>query len=73
MANKSEGHPDEIARIQAKTEAETGLTQPKASFRDFIRHYSILKNGLILFGTAGSWFCLDVACKSPISCSCRVR
>lgn len=64
MANKAEGHPDEVARVQAKAEAQTGLTIPKASFRDFIRHYSILKNGLLLFGTAGSWFCLDVACKS---------
>lgn len=39
------------------------MTIPKASWNDFCRHYAIPKNGLLLFGTAGSWFMLDVACK----------
>ncbi|KAL7932568.1 major facilitator superfamily domain-containing protein [Trichoderma chlorosporum] len=61
MTGKREGHPDEIARITAAKAAQESLTVPKASFRDFCSHYGKLKNLLILFGTAGSWFCLDVA------------
>ncbi|ODV83282.1 hypothetical protein CANARDRAFT_30058 [[Candida] arabinofermentans NRRL YB-2248] len=34
---------------------------PKASFSDFIGHFSQWKYGKILIGTAGSWFMLDVA------------
>jgi len=34
---------------------------PKASFRDFCRYFGQWKNGKILFGTAASWFTLDVA------------
>ncbi|KAK0764759.1 hypothetical protein N5P37_002226 [Trichoderma harzianum] len=61
MTGKREGHPDEIARITANKAAQESLQVPKASFRDFCSHYGKLKNFLILFGTAGSWFCLDVA------------
>lgn len=34
---------------------------PKASWSDFIRHFSQWKNGKVLFGTAYSWFALDIA------------
>ena len=34
---------------------------PKASFKDFCRHFGQWKYGKILLGTAGSWFTLDVA------------
>ncbi|KAH8681495.1 major facilitator superfamily domain-containing protein [Xylariales sp. PMI_506] len=61
MTGKHEGHPDEVARIQAKASAEQQMQIPKASWSDFVRHYGIPKNGLLLFGTAGSWFMLDVA------------
>ncbi|KAK5995376.1 Repressible high-affinity phosphate permease [Cladobotryum mycophilum] len=61
VAGKREGHPDEIARITTAAAAEEHLTVPKASFRDFCQHYSKAKNFLLLLGTAGSWFCLDVA------------
>lgn len=61
MTGKREGHPDEIARINASKAAQEGLQVPKASLSDFFRHYGKLKNFLVLFGTAGSWFCLDVA------------
>ncbi|UKZ76216.1 acid phosphatase pho5 [Trichoderma virens FT-333] len=61
MTGKREGHPDEIARITAAKAAQENLAVPKASFRDFCSHYGKLKNFLLLFGTAGSWFCLDVA------------
>lgn len=37
------------------------LAPPKASFKDFIHHFSQWKYGKILLGTAGSWFMLDVA------------
>jgi MFS transporter, PHS family, inorganic phosphate transporter len=34
---------------------------PKASRRDFIRHFGQWKYGKVLLGTAGSWFMLDIA------------
>ena len=34
---------------------------PKASFKDFCRHFGQWKYGKILLGTAGTWFMLDVA------------
>lgn len=37
------------------------IAPPKASPRDFIRHFGQWKYGKILIGTAGSWFLLDVA------------
>ncbi|KAI4865816.1 phosphate permease [Hypoxylon rubiginosum] len=61
ISGKPEGHPDDITRIEAREAAQTQMNIPKASWNDFIRHYSIPKNGLLLFGTAGSWFVLDVA------------
>ncbi|KAI0852528.1 phosphate permease [Daldinia vernicosa] len=61
ISGKREGHPDDVARIQAREAAQAQMTVPKASWSDFCRHYSIPKNGLLLFGTAGSWFMLDVA------------
>lgn len=61
MQGKSEGHPDEIARVEAQRRASTQLETNKASFGDFISHFSKWKNGKVLLGTAGSWFFLDVA------------
>lgn len=51
---------DEIARINAAKSANE-MQVPKASFKDFMRHYAKPKNGLLLAGTALSWFFLDVA------------
>jgi len=34
---------------------------PKASMRDFLRHFGRWKNGRVLLGTTVSWFLLDVA------------
>lgn len=45
----------------ALDETAHDLTPPKASFRDFWRHFGQWKYGKILLGTAGSWFTLDVA------------
>lgn len=50
-----------MARVAAQRVANEKLEVPKASFRDFCRHYSITKNWMLLLGTAGSWFMLDVA------------
>ncbi|KAM3429087.1 hypothetical protein MY4824_008455 [Beauveria thailandica] len=61
IKGKHEGEPDEIARAEVHKQAEKSLEVPKASFRDFCRHYGKLRNFLLLLGTAGSWFCLDVA------------
>lgn len=58
---RGEADIDEVARISAAKNAEESLQVPKASFKDFMRHYAIPKNGLLLAGTAGSWFFLDVA------------
>ncbi|KAI0267664.1 major facilitator superfamily domain-containing protein [Gloeopeniophorella convolvens] len=47
---------------RADPEASTERTDaPKASVRDFIRYFSQWKNGRVLFGTAYSWFVLDIA------------
>ncbi|SCV02020.1 LAMI_0G15236g1_1 [Lachancea mirantina] len=54
---------DEVARLErAPTAVEQyEVTPPKASFKDFNRHFSQWKYGKILVGTAFSWFALDVA------------
>jgi len=61
MKGKSEGHPDEIARVTTMAQSAPALEVPKASFRDFWAHYAQWKFGKVLLGTAGSWFFLDVA------------
>ncbi|TGO15293.1 hypothetical protein BTUL_0042g00640 [Botrytis tulipae] len=61
IAGKAEGHPDEIARVQGLQAGKSQMKIPKASWGDFVAYYSQWKNGKILFGTAGSWFLLDVA------------
>jgi PHS family inorganic phosphate transporter-like MFS transporter len=37
------------------------INVPKASWSDFVAHFGQLKNFKILFGTAYSWFALDIA------------
>lgn len=61
MAGKAEGDPDAMERIATSRAAKDTLEVPKASMADFFRHYAKMKNALLLLGTAGSWFCLDVA------------
>lgn len=41
--------------------AAQDIAPPKASFKDFCRHFGKWRHGKILIGTAGSWFMLDVA------------
>ncbi|KAI1265836.1 phosphate permease [Xylariaceae sp. FL1019] len=61
MTGKNEGAPDDLARLQNRQAAQEQLQIPKASWGDFFRHYSKRPNALLLLGTAGSWFALDVA------------
>ncbi|GMF55427.1 unnamed protein product [[Candida] boidinii] len=55
----------ESGDIEVLKETETKLTEeyapPKASFNDFMSHFSKWRHLKILIGTAGSWFMLDVA------------
>jgi PHS family inorganic phosphate transporter-like MFS transporter len=61
MTGKREGVPaSDIKRLELLSQADS-LATPKASFGDFVRYFSQWRNGKILLGTAGSWFCLDVA------------
>ncbi len=55
------GETDEISRIAAQRVAAEQLTVGKASWSDFIHHYSQWKHGKILLGTALSWCFLDIA------------
>jgi MFS transporter, PHS family, inorganic phosphate transporter len=50
-----------VTRAATQKAAEENLNVQKASWGDFGRHYRKPKNFLLLLGTAGSWFCLDVA------------
>ncbi|KAF5255385.1 hypothetical protein FOXYS1_14211, partial [Fusarium oxysporum] len=61
MSGRHEGETDEVARAQVHQGARENLQVPQAGWRDFFHHYGKLKNFLLLLGTAGSWFCLDVA------------
>ncbi|KAI7784511.1 inorganic phosphate transporter pho84 [Diaporthe eres] len=58
---RGEASVDEVARLAAQKNATENMKVEKASFKDFMRHYSIPKNGMLLAGCALSWFFLDVA------------
>lgn len=58
---RGEADIDEGARLAAARIAEETLQIPKASLKDFFRHYAIPKNAKLIAGTALSWFFLDVA------------
>jgi PHS family inorganic phosphate transporter-like MFS transporter len=44
MKGKAEGHPDEIRRVTTMAQDTQALEIPKASLRDFWRHYSQWKS-----------------------------
>jgi PHS family inorganic phosphate transporter-like MFS transporter len=56
-----EGDVDAIQQATAQSASAAKLEVPKASWSDFFRFYSRMRNGKILFGTAMSWLLLDVA------------
>lgn len=58
---RAEGKPDELSRAAVLQDSRVRLETPKASWADFWRHYSQWRHGKVLFGTAFSWFTLDVA------------
>lgn len=47
---KRQGNPDEVSRVAGKKAAAEQMAVQQASWRDFIRHYSIPKNGMLLAG-----------------------
>ncbi|KPV74856.1 uncharacterized protein RHOBADRAFT_53788 [Rhodotorula graminis WP1] len=50
------------AYVQDSTPATVAtLDVPKASWKDFRNHFGQWKHGKVLFGTAWSWFALDIA------------
>ncbi|PVH15702.1 phosphate:H+ symporter [Candidozyma duobushaemuli] len=55
-------HLDKQADIEAVLDAAAqDITPPKASFKDFWKHFGQWRYGKYLIGTAGSWFMLDIA------------
>jgi len=50
ISGKHEGTPDEIARVAAQKQAAETLQVNKASWSDFVRHYSKPKNAKLLAG-----------------------
>ncbi len=50
IGGRSEGTPDELARVAAQKTAEEQLTVEKASWKDFFRHYAKPKNAMLLAG-----------------------
>lgn len=53
---------EKVADAEAALDAVAhDIAPPKASLRDFWKHFGQWKYGKILIGTAGSWFTLDVA------------
>ena len=63
IPNDANAESEEIARLEKTPTAveQLEVQPPKASFKDFCRHFGKWKHFKILFGTAFSWFTLDVA------------
>lgn len=59
--NMAEGDVDSITQIKTKQAMGMGLSSPDASWRDMYSYFSQWKNFKVLFGTASSWFFLDLA------------
>lgn len=61
MSGKHEGNPTPWPAPPPAAPPRITSRCPRASWADFLHHYSKPSNFLLLLGTAGSWFCLDVA------------
>ncbi|OCK77952.1 phosphate:H+ symporter [Lepidopterella palustris CBS 459.81] len=57
---KGEGHVDKLNQARARQEMMKYRT-PRPSAGEVIRYFSRWRNAVMLVGTAGSWFFLDVA------------
>lgn len=55
-----EGKPNELERAKAKLNMRE-YKRPRPSIGEFCRYFGNRKNFLVLLGTAGSWFFVDVA------------
>ena len=60
IKGQSEGHPDEVRRVTVLRNKRSEILVPKSSWVDFRTHFMQWENGMVLLGTAGSWFFLDV-------------
>ncbi len=58
---EAEGRPDALLRERSKIVSSPGLSQPRASWHDFVEYFGTWKNGSLLFATTASWFFLDLA------------
>lgn len=61
IKGESEGHPDEVRRVTVLRNKSTELLVPRSSWVDFRKYFVQRENWMVLLGTAGSWFFLDVA------------
>lgn len=61
IGNAPESEVQQLRETAIPTSEEEEYAPPKASWKDFWRHFGQWKHGKILLGTAGSWFLLDVA------------
>ena len=52
---------DEFNKTPELKEEVEEVEKPKASIKEFFKHFSKWKNGKVLLGTAGTWFVLDIA------------
>lgn len=56
-----EGPIDPMRRVQIQQDIKSKYHTSQPTWKDFIRYFSQREHALALFGTAGSWFCLDIA------------
>lgn len=54
-------HSDDTLITRQDIISQKPVPAPRASRRDFVRHFMEWKHGKVLLGTAGSWFMLDIA------------
>jgi PHS family inorganic phosphate transporter-like MFS transporter len=47
---RGEASVDEVSRLAAQKNATENMKVQPASFKDFMRHYSVPKNGMLLAG-----------------------
>jgi PHS family inorganic phosphate transporter-like MFS transporter len=58
---RGEGYTDTVRRAKILKDVKHKYHTRRPTWRDFVRYISKSKNAITLFGTAGSWFFLDIA------------
>ena len=61
LGGRAEGMVDQVARAVARERDSVDITTPKATWKDFKKHFSKWKHLKPLIGCALSWMVLDVA------------